>query len=261
MKDSLTMASIINYLRHDPMRHVMHLKMLHHHADKAVLHYAKNETGEGVLIMLPATAFSYDLHVYPDADWIVLLASDSAEISPHLIAHLPKGNLVFKLIHDHDANAIAGKMAIERKRAFLSYTTSHPASYSADPQVLTQSEYDPRLQPLFQMNNYDSAEIKHYLADDAQTFAVFEQDRPLSVGMIFRNFGNVWEVGGLRTQKSAQRRGYSSAVVRTAIAAIGQLQGDLRYQFHEDNHASRRLAESLGLHRFLTVTHFKGERR
>ena len=252
-------AVIVEYLMRDPMRHVMHLKMLHHHADKASVRHVRHDSAEGVLITLPATAFSYDLHTYPEADWIAFLATDSAEIAAQLIPHLPSGNVVFKLIHDHDAMAVASKLSIERKRAFISYTTNDPTSFSAEPSVQINQAYDPRLQPLFQMNNYDSAEIKRYLADGAQTFAILDDEQPLSVGMIFRNYGNVWEIGGLRTLERAKRRGYASAIVRTAIGVIGQLGGALRYQFHKDNIGSRKLAESVGLHHFLTVTHFQGD--
>ena len=119
--------------------------------------------------------------------------------------------------------------------------------------------YDARLQPLFQMNDYDSAEIQRYLADGGRTFAILDGDEPLSVGMIFRNFGDVWEIGGLRTIEKAKRKGLSSAIVNTAISLIHSLNGAVRYQFHEDNSASRGLAESLGLHRFVTVTHYQGD--
>ena len=259
MSGGLNHLSTIQYLKRDPMRHVMQLKMLHHHADKASVWHVRQQTDAGILITLPATAFSYDLHTYPEVDWIAFLVSDSAEIATQLLDHLPKGNIVFKLIADHDAAAIRTRFAIKRKRAFLSYTTDEPTAFVADPRVQISQTYDSRLQSLFQMNNYDSAEIKRYLADGAHTFAIFDNDAPLSVGIIFRNFGNVWEIGGLRTAESAKRRGLSSAITRTAIAQIGALGGQLRYQLHEANTASRRLAESLGLHLFLTVTHYQGD--
>ena len=255
----MTQTLVLEYLKRDPMRHVMQLKMLHHHADKATVQHVQADLDEGVLITLPATAFSYDLHTYPEVDWIAFLVSDSAEIATQLLNHLPNGNIVFKLIADHDAAAIRTRFEIKRKRAFLSYTTDEPSMFSADRRVQISQTYDPRLQPLFQMNDYDSAEIKRYLADGAQTFAIFDNDAPLSVGIIFRNFGNVWEIGGLRTRDVAKRRGLSAAITRTAIAAIGQLGGQLRYQLHESNVASRKLAESLGLHLFLTVTHYQGD--
>jgi RimJ/RimL family protein N-acetyltransferase len=44
--------------------------------------------------------------------------------------------------------------------------------------------------------------------------------------------------------------------VRTALAELGGRGLLPRYQVHDDNIASIRLAESIGLTRFLEITHF-----
>jgi len=51
-------------------------------------------------------------------------------------------------------------------------------------------------------------------------------------------------------------RGHASRVVRTALAELARRRLTPRYQVDRNNTPSIRLAESVGLQRFLTITHF-----
>ena len=65
-----------------------------------------------------------------------------------------------------------------------------------------------------------------------------------------------WKIGGVYTAPEHRRKDYARQVV---LAALAQLKARLlrpRYQVREDNLASCRLAESIGLVPFVVVEHF-----
>jgi RimJ/RimL family protein N-acetyltransferase len=69
-------------------------------------------------------------------------------------------------------------------------------------------------------------------------------------------YTGIWEIGGVYTAPEHRRKGYARQVV---LAALAQLKARLlrpRYQVREDNLASCRLAESIGLVPFVVVEHF-----
>lgn len=70
--------------------------------------------------------------------------------------------------------------------------------------------------------------------------------------------GQIWEIGGLFTQPSYRRRGLASALVETALHVLAQRDVLARYQVHEQNLASRQLAEAIGLRQFVIVEHWVG---
>jgi RimJ/RimL family protein N-acetyltransferase len=96
---------------------------------------------------------------------------------------------------------------------------------------------------------------------DGRAFASIAgpEDAPLATCFAFANWGPVWEVGGVFTPEAARRRGHGARAVRAALRELG-LRGLLpRYQVHERNLASIRLAESAGLRPFLHLVHYMHE--
>ena len=54
----------------------------------------------------------------------------------------------------------------------------------------------------------------------------------------------------------ARRKGYARLLVECALHTLALRQCIPRYQVHEDNHASIRLAETIGLRWFVTMEHW-----
>jgi ribosomal protein S18 acetylase RimI-like enzyme len=82
---------------------------------------------------------------------------------------------------------------------------------------------------------------------------------PLSACFAFENYRPVWEVGGVVTAPSHRQKGFGARVVRTVLAELTKRGLVSRYQVEEHNTASIRLAESVGLTRFLTIVHYAHE--
>ena len=85
------------------------------------------------------------------------------------------------------------------------------------------------------------------------------RDAPLAACFAFANCGPVWEVGGVFTPEAARRRGHGARAVRAALRELGLRGLAPRYQVHEANEASIRLAESAGLRPFLHLVHYMHE--
>ena len=72
----------------------------------------------------------------------------------------------------------------------------------------------------------------------------------------YPNFSSVYEIGGVYTIPSERRKGYARLLVETALHRLALRQCIPRYQAHEDNYGSIKLAEALGLQHFVTMEHW-----
>nr|WP_280636984.1 GNAT family N-acetyltransferase [Rhizobium sp. 16-449-1b] len=92
-------------------------------------------------------------------------------------------------------------------------------------------------------------------ANEAFVCILGPEDEPQSLCFVFRNYGAVWEIGGVYTAENSRGRGFAGKVVRTALAELAKRNMLSRYQVSADNSASIRVAEKLGMQRFMTLTH------
>lgn len=110
--------------------------------------------------------------------------------------------------------------------------------------------------PLFEMNDYSRSEIEGFFANGAASFAVFDGETPVSVGLTFQNYEEVWEIDALRTMETALRQGLATKIVNAALGYLGRRSLLPRYGVADTNAPSQRLAERCGLEHFPTVTHY-----
>lgn len=252
---------ILSFFKCDILRYIVHLKMLTAYPDAIQGRYFASGPSESVLLLLPTPISSFDLKMYPSTRYVVLPVATDETAAKALLEYVPTGcDLVFKLIDAPTQAAISSEFDLQRKTAYISYTgTCLPGRVSNSPSITNvciTDCLDSHCLPLYAANGYSSDEVREYFARGAFAATVYEQGDPLSTCFCFPNYGAVWEIAGVHTVASCRRRGLARCVVE---AALDELLGRglvPRYQVHEDNLPSIRLAEAVGLTRFLTTEHF-----
>ena len=250
-----TLADVAAYLRAEPLKYIVHLKMLAAYPQQLVW-YAEQCGGQsGVALLIPAAIFPYDAKAYPGSDWVVLLAASVPEVAQRLVQRLPRqSKLVFKLVDELSKAAVFEIFPARRVTAFVSFT-SRGCVFLPDADVVVSRELDPRLLPCYQSNGYSETEMKHYFQQGALSFSLYA-DEALATCFVFRNYEQIWEIGGVYTAPEQRRKGLAKRVVSTALSALLEQGKTPRYQVAETNLASLRLAENLGLERFVITEHY-----
>ena len=247
-------------LARDPLRNIVLLKHLQAYPGHARLHHVAQGARNGFLVLLDAAATSWDRKAYPAARFIVLVASDSPDLTRALLDHVPRGaGLVFKLNGEADRAAVAASFALERRMQILSFTAppADLAGLVADPDVGVGRQPGAASFALFAAQDHARDWLAPMLAD-GRAFACVAgpADAPQAVCFAFENWPRVWEIGGVFTPPAQRRRGHGARVVRAALGELGRRGLFPRYQVHEGNLASIRLAEASGLRPFLHLTHY-----
>jgi GNAT superfamily N-acetyltransferase len=96
----------------------------------------------------------------------------------------------------------------------------------------------------------------YFAAGAALAFTIYRDTAAVAACFAYPNFGSVYEIAGVYTIPSARRQGYARQLVESALHMLALRQCIPRYQVHEDNYASIRLAEAIGLRRFVTIEHW-----
>ncbi len=248
---------VLPFLKQDTLRNVMPLKMIRHHREHVSAVYAEVGQAAGVVLVLPTAAFPYDRRTYGDRiENTVIPVVEHPQVLAELMTAIPSRPSLFKLCDSRHADAIGASFRLDARGCVLSYTATK-ATKPADPSVVRSSTLDDRIGALFALNDYAPDELDGFFAhNDARSFALFDRDRPVSVGFTFRNFADVYEIGGIRTVNSGLRRGLAARIVNAAIAYLIDSGYQPRYVVSEANTASQRLASSCQMERYLTVRHY-----
>ncbi|GGF62646.1 hypothetical protein GCM10010912_04710 [Paenibacillus albidus] len=244
-------------LRENPLKNVSLLKMLSSFHSSMTTHLIEEDGNWGILLLLPAAAYSYDHRTYPQADYIVFMDYSSPKLFPALLRLLPyPSHLVFKLQDEQYMLALANHFDLHKARVFFSYTTTEAAQFLRDEQAVRSDVPDERLIPLWAGNHYTWEEMGDYFREGAFSLSIFEAGVPVSTCLAFKNEEQIWEIGAVYTIESARGKGYARSVVSSALQEVLE-QGNLpRYHVLETNLPSIRLAESIGLVRCVTLGHW-----
>jgi GNAT superfamily N-acetyltransferase len=246
----------LSFLKRDPLRHIVALKMLHALGETAETHFASSEHGESVLVLLDANAFSYDREHYGDAHHIAVISSDHALLTRQLLKFVPRSKrIVFKLSSDADALEVQKRFAVQLVTAFLSFTDVQ--AHAADPNVTLGLEPSDEMWAWFTAQGHERDWLEPMLREGRAFCVTLGGNSPESVCFAFENFGAIWEVGGVFTPPELRGRGLARRVVTRAVAELQRRGLKTRYQVQEDNLASVGVARGIGLSLFLTITHFQ----
>ena len=241
-------------LERDVLRNIILLKTLAAYPEVADCHVV----GNAVLVLLPVRVSPFDRQTYPGVDTIVMLAGEDPEELRALLPAIPRDErLVFKLNHPNQVEVFRPAFRLRRAIAYISYTAPQESHFEPDAQVVITRRPDEGCLALFAAQGYGQEEIAEDFAQAvAHAFAIYTQGRPACACMAYRNHDRVFEIGALHTLPGERRTGYARRVVLTALAWVMGSGCVPRYAVHEQNEASMRLAESVGLVRFLTTEHW-----
>jgi GNAT superfamily N-acetyltransferase len=249
-------TAITRALERDPLRNIVLLRHLQAFPGHTRAHRVEDSRGAATLVLFDISAGAWDRRIYPMAAWAALITSDHPALTRRLLAFVPHdAGIVFKLASDADREAVAAAFPVERTLAILSFAAR--ASFAPDAQVRVTRDPDAGLYALFESQHHSRTWLEPQIRSGRAFICALDHDgRPHAVCFAFENYGTIWEVGGVFTLPACRGQGLAARVVRTALAELQALALVPRYQVQDDNVASIRLAESVGLERFLTITHF-----
>jgi predicted GNAT family acetyltransferase len=259
MTSTTVQQEAVAFLKRNPLRNIVPLKMLTAYPAVIETHYHASGAEAAALLLFPTTAFAYDRATYPDLDLVVILAATTPEAATTLLPRIPAHKRsIFKLMDSEVRDLLATRFALQRVTAFRSYTSSALDHFAPHPAVVITTQIDERLYPHFAAQGHDADELHRYFADgQARAFTLYQADEPIAACFTYRNFEQIHEIGGVFTLPSERRKGYAQKVVTTAVHSL-LTRGCLpRYQVHEENQPSIALAEQIGLTRFVTVEHWR----
>ncbi len=254
----------MHFLRRNPLRNIVLLKMLTAHPHAVQSYYHQVGDNAGVLLLLPTHAFAYDRQTYPTAQQVVILTATAPSVVRALLPAIPIGcTLIFKLMDDNVRRVIAEHFALERVRAFVSFTAvgDDKNLFRPWPEVVIRKTVDQRCYPLFTTQGLADDEVAHHFADGkAHSFTLYKGNdptrEPIAACLTYQNFEQVYEIGGVFTIDGERRKGHARRLVETALHTLLHNGCIPRYNVHEANRPSIHLAESLGLQPFVVVEHW-----
>ena len=246
------------FLRRDILRNIVPLKMLAAYPDAIQVCYHEDGDEAGVLLLLPTRVSPFDRQTYPSTDYVVMLSVSHPAIVPSLLAYIPSScALVFKLIDPGDREVVVQRFSLTRATAYISYTAAAGSHLALSDAVTVSEHVDERCFDLYAAQGYTRDEVRHFFSTaGALSFALYRGEAPVAACFAYQNFERVFEIGGVYTLPSERRMGHARKLVETALHILVR-RGDVpRYQVHELNQPSIRLAEAIGLEPFVTIEHW-----
>ena len=249
---------VLEFLHRDPLRNIVHLKVLSAYAKHVQSFYFADGDADGVLFLLPTKVTTYESVKYPETEFVVYVTAVSPHITTLMLNTIPIDcNLILKFTSAADSAVFKQHLPLQRYTGFLNYSCPMDKQFAPANEVVISKQLDKRLLPLFHQNGYQSSEIESYFAmGNIMSFTIFENDEPVSTCLAYKNNGPVWEIGMVYTAQKARRNGYGKIVVETAVSTLLAHNHIPRYQMDEKNLPSKALAERIGLQWFMTTEHY-----
>lgn len=260
----MTLNKAKQLLCRDILSHISMLKMLDAYGDSLACTVLERDRHWGVLLCVPTQLSSYDRTAYPSAESVVFMSGSDNVIISELIGGLNTDKpLIFKIQRGHDRlldyrPMLEKKFRLEKTRSFYSYTCQGPISLSRTDEIIEENTLNDRLLPLWTLNGYKIQEIQRMFELGARSYSLYANGIVVSTCLTFCNYGPVWEIGAVHTIDEYRGKGLAKAVVAAAVDRLLKDNMVPRYQVTDQNMASIRVAESLGLRRAVTLDHYYG---
>jgi RimJ/RimL family protein N-acetyltransferase len=246
----------LEVIRRDSLRNIVLLKFLRTLPGSPIVHQIVRGDDAATLLVVDHRFSPFDQEAYPTASASVVIASDHPGLTRELLTFVPRGQtLIFKLASETDRLVVAEEFPLEKRTAFLSYTSTEILPIKAGARIEVTSTEAPF--HMFAAQGH-SAEWLGPLIESGRAFIslIAKGGKALSACFAFQIDGAIWEIGGVYTLPEERGRRLAFCVVHTALAELARHGHVPRYQVAEDNVASIGLAESLGMTHFLTLTHY-----
>ena len=256
---------ILAYLNMNRLKHLVHLKYLNLYSEVISRHYIAQKDQVGLLLSYPTHAVSWDRHLYPESKYVLLPTASDRTMAAQLLSAVQQQfstgtPLVFKFCDTLTKSVFEEGYALHYADAYLSYTADPDAVFALPDQVVCRSELTGDCAALYITNGYDREDLNGYFAHGAMSFTIYEQvlehQTAVCSCMVYQNFENIWEIGGVHTIPAARRRGLARQVVSAALHTLLQQGKTPRYMASAKNTASIQLATTLGLRLCLRFEHF-----
>lgn len=257
----------LDFLQKNPLRYLVHLKYLHLYADQMGYFHTQFGESHGLLLHHAPSMTSWDSATYSNTVRIFLPTATTIQAAARTLdiarEQYPNGTpLVFKFCDELTQAVYRSAYPMLIVRTLISYTAPQHISGQAqtfpvwEDVIVTQTP-DEACIALVLENGYSRGEIDRFFAEGAQAFSIYEEGEPVCICLAYHNFGDIWEIGGVRTLERAQRRGLARRVVQTALHTLAVQKRIPRYQAESTNVPSIRLAESIGLVPCLRFEHYR----
>jgi RimJ/RimL family protein N-acetyltransferase len=251
--------NVLKVLRRNPLRNVVLLKLLHASPEGSIVHQVVHGDGAATLLLLDHQFSPFDRIAYPAAEASAVISSDRPDLTRELLKFFPRGcNLVFKLSSEADRQILAEEFPLDRQTAYLSYTSGGIPLNDAGAEIGLDVAEAPF--QMFLPQGHSSEWLAPLIASGrAFTSVVEEGGEAVSACFAFQIDGSVWEIGGVYTLPEQRGRRLAFRVVHATLMELARRGYVPRYQVAEENAASIRLAETLGMRRYLILTHYLSE--
>jgi RimJ/RimL family protein N-acetyltransferase len=252
------LQAALAFLQRDVLRNITMLKLLNAYGAALACSYVEHGDEAGALLQFPPALFPYDAATYPDAERIIVLSTTGPAATEALLDTVPPaGRLVFKLTAPRDQEVVARRFPLRPVSRFFSFTSPPGSVWPPVLGVGVSEELDERCLERFVAMGHDRDEVReHFRTGGAMLYTIYGDGELASTCYIYQNFGPLWEVAGVYTAPTARRSGYGAQVVAAALHTLSGRGHIPRYQVHEANLPSIRLAERLGLLPFVAIEHF-----
>ena len=248
----------VDHLAVDPLSHAWSLKMLSLHRDACVSTTYENSDGWACVTEMEAEASRWDRTAYPSAKRLITFDGNSELLLRIAFEETSKARSVLKIHEPITRSLVANGAGYHLAQTFLSYSTDGTTwkDQETSTGVTEHHELDENAERLLSENGYTGQELAEYFRDRASWFGLTIGSRCVSACLVYRNYRDIWEIGGVYTVAEERGKGYAKAVVRSATRTLLHSRRTPRYVFRSDNEASRAVAEGVGLKHDVTIEHF-----
>ena len=252
----MTDSRILTLLEKETLKNIVILKLLRQFPQMKVRSCFKDDK-HALLLVLPTQESSFYSQLYPWSDHVLFpVVTDMSLLKPLLEPYFEE-KVMFAIADSNIATAISATTPLTKLRSYISYTGDTLTDKINTDTVKLSHTFSPECSELFKANNYSQQELDTFASWGGKTFSITTEDGIIaSACFIFPNFGDIWEIAGVHTLDSQRRRGFAKQIILKAAAYILSQDKIIRYQTEDKNLVSQKLAESIGLHKFLELSHY-----
>jgi RimJ/RimL family protein N-acetyltransferase len=258
-------GTMLDRMRHllsqDVLANISFLKMIDTYGEDVQFKLVERDGEWAAWLLLPTWHSSYDSAVYPKVEFVVYMGcSGDFRLLQEVVSDIPRGKrCVFKVQKCEYRAVLETVFRLQKVREFISYTSGSDSVMSYSPDVVEGACLEELLFSLWSMNGYSRHEIQGYFEQGARAYSILESGILVSTCLVFQNYSRIWEVGAVYTVEQYRGKGYAKKVVESAISRLMSRGLIPRYQVVDGNIESIRLAESIGLRKFVVLEHLMME--
>jgi len=245
----------IEYLQSDPLKHLTTLKYLSLYHDNATVQLAEDISEWALSVTIPTRILTYDSTTYPNAEKAVFVNGTSERLKKELLDKLPDNSYILRLNEELDLYPLINRFNVSKENTFVSYSCLELPGISFD-YISSRSEITEEAISIFIKNDYTEPELRKHFKNSALWFGLVKENKIKSACFIYQNYGDIWEIAGVRTLEKERNKGYAQTVVTSALKSILEKNYVPRYETEEKNTNSVNLALSLGMEEFLRIDHY-----